>query len=233
MIDRKLLKRVAMPFRRAHGRIAMSVGRARSSKPLCKHYGYTRGTPIDRHYIDRFLADHRPDIRGHVLEIGDDTYSRRFGGDCITRQDILHLRSGEPQATITGDLSQPGILAPDTFDCIILTQTLHLIFDADAALKQIHQALRPGGVALITVPGITPIDRGEWGDSWYWSFTGAALQRLLSQSFHSEQVAVSSFGNLFAATAFLHGAAVEEVARSKLCPFDKAYPVTVAARAER
>ena len=233
MIDRKLLKRVAMPFRRAHGRIAMSVGRARSSKPLCKHYGYTRGTPIDRYFIEHFLADHRAEIRGHVLEIGDDAYSRRFGGNRITKQDILHLRPGEPQATITGDLSQPGILPTDTFDCIILTQTLHLIFDAEAALKGIHQALRPGGVALITVPGITPIDRGEWGDSWYWSFTGAALERLLLQSFERRAVMTSTFGNLFAATAFLHGAAVEEVARSKLRPLDKSYPVTVAARAER
>ena len=233
MIDRGLLKRVAMPFRRAHGRLAMAVGRASSADPLCRHFGYTRGTPIDRYYIERFLHSHRGDIRGHVLEIGNDAYSRRFGGDRIVKRDVLHLRAGEPQATIAGDLTQPGVLQPATFDCIILTQTLQFIFDAASALKQVHEALRPGGVALTTVPGITPIDRGEWGDSWYWSFTEHSLNRLLSQSFKPDSIALSTFGNLFAATAFLHGAAVEEVSRSKLRRFDEAYPVTVAARAER
>ena len=231
MIDRKLLKRLIMPVRRAHGRLAMSIGRVRSADPLCRGFGYSRGTPIDRYYIERFLGAHSADIHGRILEIGDDTYSRRFGGGRITQQDVLHVRGDEPQATIAGDLSQPGVLPEAAFDCIIFTQTLHLIFDAAAALKQIHRSLRPGGVALITVPGITPIDRGEWNESWYWSFTGAALERLLSQTFREDRIEVSTFGNLFAATAFLHGAAVEEVSRSRLDRKDEAYPVTVAVRA--
>jgi SAM-dependent methyltransferase len=233
MIDRKLLKRLIMPARRLRGRLAMSVGRIRSAKPLCRGFGYSRGTPIDRYYIERFLHAHSDDIRGRVLEIGDDAYSRRFGGSRVTKQDVLHVRGGEPHATIVGDLSQPGVLPKAAFDCIILTQTLHLIFDADAALKQIHHALRPGGVALITVPGITPVDRGEWKESWYWSFTGVALERLLSQTFVGNQIEISNYGNLFSATAFLHEAAVEEVSRGRLDRNDEAYPVTVTARVMR
>ena len=231
MIDRRFLKRLIMPARRIRGRFAMSVGRVRSADPLCRGFGYSRGTPIDRYYIERFLQAHSADIRGHVLEIGDDSYSRRFGGEKVIKQDVLHVRGGAPQATIIGDLAEPGVLPKATFDCIILTQTLHLIFDADAALQQVHDALRPGGVALITVPGVSSIDRGEWSDSWYWSFTGAALERLLSQTFRSTAVHVSTRGNLFAATAFLHGAAVEEVRQGKLARVDKSYPVTVTARA--
>ena len=33
--------------------------------------GRDRGTPIDRHYIERFLDEHRADIRGRVLEVRD------------------------------------------------------------------------------------------------------------------------------------------------------------------
>lgn len=211
----------------------MSVGRARSSKPLCRHYGYSRGTPIDRFYIEQFLDKHQGDIRGRVLEIGDDAYSKRFGRSKVTAQDILHVLEGTPGATIVGDLAKPGVIPTAAFDCIIVTQTLQLIFDVSRALAQLHQALRPGGVLLMTVPGITSIDRGEWGESWNWSFTETAIGRLLAQSFNDGQVDVSTFGNLFAATAFLHGAAVEEVSRSRLRKLDKAYPVTVAARAVR
>ena len=231
MIDRKSLKRLIMPARRLRGRLAMSVGRISSADPLCRGFGYSRGTPIDRYYIERFLRAHSADIRGRVLEIGDDSYSRRFGGGNVTKQDVLHVRGDEPKATIVGDLAEPRVLPKATFDCIILTQTLHLIFDASAALQQVHDALHPGGVALITVPGVSSIDRGEWGDSWYWSFTAAALDRLLSETFRPAAIDVSTHGNLFAATAFLHGAAVEEVSRGRLDRVDEAYPVTVTARA--
>ena len=87
-----------------------------------------------------------------------------------------------------------------------------------AAVEQIHKALRPGGVALITVPGISPIHGGPWKESWYWSLTDLALDRLLSGSFDAQKVTLTCRGNLFAATAFLHGAAVEEVAGPSFRP---------------
>lgn len=231
MMLRSALNRMTAPFRRLRGGDVMAGGRGSSAQPLCREYGYSRGTPIDRYYIEAFLEEHSSDIGGRVLEIGDDTYSRRFGSGRITRQDVLHVDTGQPQATITGDLAEPGVLPEHAFDCIILTQTLHLIFNMAAAIDQIHSALRPGGVALITVPGISPIHGGPWKESWYWSLTDLALARLLGESFDAQRVTLTCRGNLFAATAFLHGAAVEEVNVAKLEPFDPAYPVTVAARA--
>lgn len=227
---RSAFNRLSQLYRRTARRDVMS-GRAGNTTPLCREYGYSRGTPIDRYYIETFLEEHSGDFRGRVLEIGDDSYSRRFGASRITKQDVLHVQPDHPGATIVGDLSEPGVLPPRAFDCIILTQTLHLIYDMAAAVEQLHAALRPGGVALITVPGISPIHPGPWKGSWYWSLTDVALARLLSGPFDRAEVSVISRGNLFAATAFLHGAAVEEIDTAKLDPFDPAYPVTVAARA--
>ena len=224
----RLLARAA---RRAHGLITMRLGRIGSARPLSRNWGYDRGTPIDRHYIEDFLSRHASDVRGHVLEIQEDDYSRRFGGDRVTSQDILNVDMSNPRATIIGDLADPKTLPGDRFDCIILTQTLHLVFDMAAAIANVHRALRPGSVLLITVPGITPLDRYEFLDSWYWSLTEPALQRLLSGPFPSEDVSLETHGNLYAATAFLHAAAIEEVSRGKLDKSDRAYPVTIAARA--
>jgi SAM-dependent methyltransferase len=231
MTFRSAVNRLTAPLRRTRGGDVMTRGRAASTTPLCDEFGYSRGTPIDRHYIEAFLEKHSADIRGRVLEIGDDIYSRRFGGKRITRQDVLHVRAGNPQSTIVGDLADLGVLPQRTFDCIILTQTLHLIFDMASAVEHVHAALKPGGVALITVPGISPLDRGEWKASWYWSLTDLALARLLSGPFDREKVTISTYGNLYAATAFLHGAAVEEIETAKLAHLDPAYPVTVTARA--
>jgi SAM-dependent methyltransferase len=210
----------------------MNIGRIRSAKPLSRSWGYDRGTPIDRHYIEGFLERHRQHVKGHVLEVQEDNYSHRFGGDRVTQIDILSLESSNHRATIVGDLADPRTLPAGQFDCIILTQTLHLMFDMSRAIGNVHRALHPGGVLLVTVPGITPLDRAEYLDSWYWSLTGRALQRLLSGPFDAAKVQLEEFGNLFAATAFLHGAAVEDVDPAKLDRLDATYPVTVAARAE-
>jgi SAM-dependent methyltransferase len=224
----RLLTRVGELARRGRGITAMSIGRVASCKPLDENWGF--GTPIDRHYIETFLARCSGDVRGRVLEVQEDDYSRRFGRAAVTHQDILNLDGSVPNATIVGDLADPGTLPSALFDCVVLTQTLRLVFDMAAAIAQIRRSLRPGGVALITVPGITPI-LPEADYPWYWSLTESSLRRLLDASFDPDKIVVQSFGNLFAATAFLHAAAVEDVPRRKLDRFDPHYPVTIAARA--
>ncbi|ACA17712.1 glycosyl transferase family 2 [Methylobacterium sp. 4-46] len=224
--------------RRLVGRASPPVGRVDwgdfgTPWPVSEDFGWDRGLPVDRFYIERFLEGAAADIRGRVLEIGDDAYSRRFGGARVERQDILHVEAGNPRATLIGDISRAGTLPQAAFDCIVLTQTLHLIFDMASALRQLHGALRPGGVLLLTVPGISPIDRGEWSGTWFWSLTPAALTRLLDEVFGAGAATVRSHGNVYAATAFLQGLALSEVDPTKLDVADASYPVIVAARAAR
>jgi len=224
------LKWLWKPSRRVRGIATMRLGRVAADRPLSRSWGHSRGTPIDRHYIEAFLAERAGDIKGGVLEVGDDAYWRRFGGERVTRQDILHLK-GHPLATTVGDLSQPGLLPEQSFDCIIFTQTLQFVLDMPAAINQLHGALRPGGALLATAPGTTPVGQGEWGPFWCWSVTENALSRLLGASFANENLSVRSYGNLIGATTFLHAAAAEEVGTKRLQRSNPAYPVIVAARA--
>jgi len=212
---------------------AVDLGDFNRVTPISANFGFDRGTPIDRYYIERFLHHHRADIQGRALEVGDDAYCRRFGGDRITRQDVLHISSEAPAATIVGNLADSGILPAEAFDCLVVTQTLHLIFDMRAAVVEMHRALKRGGVLLLTVPGISQIDRGEWGETWFWSLTRHSAVRLFADVFGSENVVVEQFGNVFAAGAFLQGLAVEEVDESRLDVVDASYPVIVAVRARR
>jgi glycosyltransferase involved in cell wall biosynthesis len=201
--------------------------------PVSRDFGFDRGTPIDRYYIEQFLTQQANQVRGRVLEVGDASYSKRFGGSAITQQDVLHVTAGAKGATIIGDLMDPGLLPEAAFDCMILTQTLHLIYDMRVAIRHIHRALRPGGLVLLTVPGITPLDRGEWSETWSWSLTPYSARRLFAECFSSDETLVSAYGNVFAATAFLQGVALEEVDSRKLDELDPAYPVIVAVRARK
>jgi len=222
--------------RNLRGKHRVGVGQVKfgsfaGTDPVSRDFGFDRGLPIDRYYVEAFLTEHAGDIRGRALEIGDASYCRRFGGDQIGRQEVLHVHADAPEATIVGDLSLPGTLPAGGLDCAVLTQTIHLIYDMKAAVMELRRGMKPGGVALVTVPGITPIARDEWGDTWYWSLTKLSASRLFGEVFGESNVAVTQYGNAFAATAFVQGVAVEEVSRDKLDVFDACYPVILGIRA--
>ena len=186
---------------------------------------------MDRRYIEAFLATHSSDIAGRVLEIGDNAYTMRFGGGRVTQSDVLNRYDGHSATTFIGDLADGEVLPSNAFDCILLTQTLHLLFDMPSAVATLWRILRPDGVLLVTVPWVSPIDRGEWGDSWYWSLTPAALRRLFSDRFGEKNVQVSHYGNVYSAIGFLHGLAEHELKAELLDVLDPHCPVIVAARA--
>jgi hypothetical protein len=92
--------------------------------------------------------------------------------------------------------------------------------------------LKPCGVLLLTIPGISRISRYDmdrWGD--YWRFTLASAQRLFTEVFPEDSVRIETYGNVLAATAFLHGLSVEELTEDELDDSDPDYEVTIAIRA--
>lgn len=198
-------------------------------EPASRIFGFDRGLPIDRYYIHAFLRCWQPDIRGHALEIGDPAYLRRFGDGRVTHADVLNPQPG-PGTTVVADLTTGAGIPSEAYDCVILTQTLNVLFDVRAALHTVHRVLKPGGVLLVTVPAISQVSRHDadrWGE--YWRFTPQCLRRLLEERF--TQTTVTAYGNLRVATAFLDGRAAEELEPGVLDYADPDYPVTVAARA--
>jgi SAM-dependent methyltransferase len=208
-------------------------GDLRRVEPLSREFGYDRGCPVDRYYIENFLAKQTDDIRGRVMEIGDDSYTRQFGGERVTKWDILHAVAGNPQATIIADLSNADHIPSDTFDCIILTQTLHLIYDVRLAIQTLYRILKPGGVLLATVPGISQVSIDEWADCWYWAFTILSVQRLFEETFAAEDIKIEARGNVLAATAFLNGLATEELRPEELDFDDPHYQLVITIRAAK
>jgi len=213
----------------AHGHIRQ--GDFARVKPFSTQFGYDRGGPVDRYYIENFLERHADLVAGNILEIGDNDYTLRYGASKITKTDILHIDANNPNATIIGDLSNAPQIADNTYDCIILTQTLHLIYDFKEAIQTCYRILKPGGSLLMTVPGITHIDQGEWKENWLWAFTGSSVSRLLKPVFSERNVEVETYGNVFAAAAFLYGMGVNEVKKKDLDYHDPHYQVIIVAKA--
>jgi SAM-dependent methyltransferase len=203
-------------------------------QPASRLFAFDRGTPIDRYFIGRFLERNAEYIRGRVLEVGDRGYTQIYGGHRVSRSDVLHVTAGNPEATIIGDLATGKGLPAGVFDCLILTQTLHVIYDVHSAVKNIYRLLAPGGVALVTIPGITPVSRYDadrWGD--FWRMTPAAARRLFSESFAPGEITVETSGNVRLAAAYLYGLAAEEIPVSAFSESDPDYPLLICVRARK
>jgi SAM-dependent methyltransferase len=187
--------------------------------------------PIDRHYIEKFLNQFAASVQGHVLEVGDDFYSRKFGNGRVTRQDVIHVVPGTPGATIIADLTDAPDIPSEQFDCIILTQTLHFIYDLQTALSTVARILKPGGALLVTLPGISQVCRDQLDlESDSWRFTRSSAHRLFHQHFPAADLHVQTYGNVLAATAFLYGLATSDLNTNELDHHDPDYPVTIGVR---
>jgi hypothetical protein len=199
----------------------------RKLKPVSEVFGLDRGTPVDRYYIEKFLQSNTSLIKGNVLEIAENTYSKKFGG-AVTAFEILHYNNENPQATIIGDLTNISTLPSEKIDCFICTQTFQFIYNFKDAIAGARHLLKKDGVILATFAGISQISRYDmdrWGD--YWRFTTLSASKAFEEVFGEGKVQVDFYGNVLSAVAFLEGISAEELTPAELDHKDQNYQVLI------
>jgi len=207
-----------------HGRNEIDWGDLRRTDPISRDWGYDRGVPVDRRYIDEFLSAHSSDVHGSVLEVQEDEFTRAYGGVRVTASSVLDIDASNARATVLADLRcAPGIPA-EQYDCVILTQTLHVIDDMGAALRECYRILKPGGVLLATMPAASRVclEYGHDGD--FWRATPAGARALFGSAFSPAAVTTSGFGNVLTNVAFLQGVATAEVSDAEFDARDPYFP---------
>lgn len=213
----------------------VNFGDLQRTTPVSPIFGIDRGFPIERYYIEKFLDAHRTDVKGRCLEMGDPFYINKFGDGRVKQVDVMHVKEGNPAATMVADLTCADHIPSNTFDCIIFTQSLQMIYDMQAALKHLHRILKPGGVLLLTSHGISKIGRRLGRDGWgeYWRLTTQSAEKLFTDTFPGADVQVGSYGNVLSSCCCLHGIASEEVAAEDLDYNDPDFEVIVTVRARK
>lgn len=203
----------------------------RTTIPLSARYGCDRGKPIDRHYIEQFLARHAASIRGVCLEVKDCTYTHRFGSG-VTRSDVLDVDPRNRRASIIGDLRHLDAIPANTYDCVILTQVLQYIDDCASAIRECGRVLAPGGMLLVTAPALGRMDHDSGMQGDFWRFTVDGMRYLFAQHFPGRAVSVDGCGNVLAGVGFWVGCACEDLTLRKLARNDPRFPIliTVVAR---
>ena len=202
--------------------------------PISPIFGKDRDLlSIERYYVEDFLKSNSADVKGRTLEMGDPAYTSKFGGSRVTQADVLNYVEGNPNATIVADLTDAPHIPDNSFDCVIITQTLQMIWDVPAAIRTLHRILQPGGVVLATSHGMSRVARREGVDDWgeYWHFTSQSMRRLFAGAFGAGQVKVQTYGNVMAAVGNLHGLGAGEIERAKIDYNDPNYEIIICVRA--
>lgn len=196
--------------------------------PLSERWGLDRGLPAHRYYIKLFFREFSADMCGRCLEFDDRDYLDLFGGDAITRHDVLHLDDSNPRATVVADITRPNSIPDNFYDCIVCTHVLHMIPDFAAAIRGMHRILRPGGVLLCAVPHVSWCDERE-GE--LWRFTRLGLERALGDVFNESNVEARAYGNSLVAAGEMRGLIADEFTWNELHSHDPRSAVEICARA--
>ncbi|HET7875189.1 MAG TPA: methyltransferase domain-containing protein [Methylomirabilota bacterium] len=198
-------------------------GNLRRLQPFSTQFGFDRGTPVDRHYLHRFLEAHRDRIRGEVLEIQTAGYTRRYGS-ALRRTDTVDI-DPQFQPTYLCDLGRSASVIPsDTYDCFLMPNTLQHLRDVEASLRNALRVVKPGGVILASAAGLIPLipDGPD-----YWRLSADGWRELLGRVWPGCEVTVDSHGNCLAAVAAMLGLALEELTAAELDVHDPRYPVLI------
>ena len=198
-------------------------GNLRRLTPFSASFGFDRGTPVDRYYLEKFLDAHRAVITRDVLEIQMVGYARRFGHD-LRRADSVDI-DPKSEPTFVCDLAHSGgVLPSEAYDCVLLPSTLQHLRDLDGSLRHALRAVKPGGVLLATAAGFVPLipDGGD-----YWRYSREGWIEVLSRAWAGCEIEVRSHGNCLAAVAAMLGLALEELTPAELDVTDPRYPVLI------
>jgi SAM-dependent methyltransferase len=200
-------------------------------KPLSSKFGFDRGMPIDRYWIEDFLYKNSNLIKGHCLEIGDSSYTKMFGKRKVSKTDVLDIDIKNPKANIYGDIRNlKKLIEDESYDCIILTHVLGLIDDPSKAVSEIYRILKKDGVVLATSACFSPTYKEAKN---FWRILPEGANYIFGKYFGPENVEVTSYGNVLAGRAFWVGMSQEDLAKEDLRYNDSRFPCVTCALARK
>jgi SAM-dependent methyltransferase len=202
-------------------------GDLKKTVPICQAFGLTRGTPVDRYYLSKFIEEIRHQVVGNILEVGGTPKDKDFYQfSSGTSYKILNLESGTG-VDIVGDVHNVSTIEPESLDSVIIFNVLEHCYAPWIAVENIHRWLKVGGKCFAMVPSAirvhaTPVD--YWRplpDAFAWLFRNFSVQQLYV------------YGNPITVIASYHGIAVEELTTEELDAFHPDYPVATCIVAQK
>lgn len=187
--------------------------------PLCRMFGFSRGTSIDRYYLSKFVSEIRPQVAGTVLEIGGTERNREiYQFDRAAEYQVIDIAPG-PGVTYVGDVHNPMVIKPESLDTVVILNVLEHCHNPSAVVRNIHTWLRAGGQCFCLVPSAQRV-HGAPKD--YCRLLPDGMQNLF-QDFSQQKLYI--YGNLITTIATFMGISASELSSQELDDCHPDYPV--------
>jgi SAM-dependent methyltransferase len=198
---------------------AVDWGSLRRSHPICKRFGFSRGTPIDRYYLDKFVAQIRNRVVGATVEIGGARQNRELYRLTNVSEYTAIDAEAHDYVDVVGDAHESSLLAPDSADSILAFNVLEHCADPWLVARNMHRWLRTGGCAFCMVPNAQRVHNFPRD---YWRPLPDGVNWLF-RDFGSREL--SQYGNPTSVIASHLGIAAEELTQAELDAQHPDYPV--------
>jgi SAM-dependent methyltransferase len=198
---------------------AVDWGSLRRLHPICKRFGFSRGTPIDRYYLDKFVAQIRNRVVGATVEIGGARQNRELYRLTNVSEYTAIDAEAHDYVDVVGDAHDSSLLAPDSADSILAFNVLEHCADPWLVARNMHRWLRTGGCAFCMVPNAQRVHNFPRD---YWRPLPDGVNWLF-RDFGSREL--SQYGNPTSVIASQLGIAAEELTQAELDAQHPDYPV--------
>ena len=187
--------------------------------PFCPDFGLTRGTPIDRVYLDKFIAKIASTVTGSALEIGGLSDNKTlYGFHACTEYHGLDLKEA-PGVSYVGDAHDTALFDAGSFESILLFNVLEHCYAPQKVIDNIFCWLKPGGKCFLMVPNA---QRVHDYPADYWRPLPDGIKYLFREY---KEMQLYVYGNPVTLMASMMGVAAEELASNEIDPHHPEYPV--------
>ena len=194
--------------------------------PHSRSFGFERGTPVGRYYVENFLRTNASHVHGRCLDFGDDRYRSFF--PLATSYEVVDVTPKDGVDYVC-DIHDATSMPQAAFDTIICLQVFEHLAWPEKAAESIAQLLKPGGTLLLTAPFINPV---HYVPTDYRRFTPECLTMILEQA-RLVVDEVTFGGNSLVGTGSLLGMVTQDFSNRELDLKDPVYPYNILVRARR
>lgn len=193
-------------------------GDLRRKFPLCNLFGFTRGVPIDRYYLEKFISEIRLEVVGTVLEVGGVLVNRELYQFSNATEYLTLDVEARPGISKVGDIHNPATIEFESLDTVVIFNVLEHCYDPWLAVKNIYSWLKVGGKCFCMVPNSQKIHDIPAD---YWRILPDGMKQIF-QDFPQQKLYV--YGNPMSVIANFLGISAGELSPKELDDFHPDYP---------
>lgn len=158
-----------------------------------------KGKSLGRILMNKYCKKYLGELRGEIIDFGsgeNSSYLKYFNNNAKIIKTDLNI---DKKPDLIVNLNRRIEKKDNSFDNVILFNTIYILDNPDFSLREINRILKPRGKFFLTIPLIfneapEPVD--------YWRFTSQGIKKILKES-GFKNIELYKIGERFSSAVYL------------------------------